>query len=106
MAARSTRTFSSPRTTRTSKGPATADLRGGARTLKELVRSYLTISKDLARVMTRVKALYRSWVIPCTGKQVYAQRHRAQWRARIIEPRCTLPSGILLPATRCVEVLA
>src|SRR6201981_4118915 len=32
----------------------------GVRTLKELVRSYLTISKDVARVMTRVKALYRS----------------------------------------------
>jgi hypothetical protein len=27
----------------------------GIRTLKELARSYLTISKDLARVMTRVK---------------------------------------------------
>jgi len=33
------------------------------RTLKELARSYLTISKDLARVMNRVKALYRSWAI-------------------------------------------
>src|ERR1700680_965007 len=44
----------------------------GMRALKELVRSYLTISKDTARVMTRVKALYRSWGIPCTGKQVYA----------------------------------
>ena len=40
--------------------------------LKELVRSYLTITKDLVRVMTRVKAIYRSWAIPCTGKQVYA----------------------------------
>ena len=58
----------------------------GARTLKELVRSYLTISKDVARVMTRVKALYRSWAIPCTGKQVYALRHRAEWLAKIIEP--------------------
>jgi Transposase len=28
----------------------------GLRTLKELVRSYLTVTKDLARVMTRVKA--------------------------------------------------
>jgi len=28
----------------------------GVRALKELVRSYLTISKDLARVMTKVKA--------------------------------------------------
>src|SRR6267154_3692509 len=42
----------------------------GLRALKELVRSYLTITKDLARVMTRVKAIYRSWGIACTGKQV------------------------------------
>jgi Transposase len=33
----------------------------GLRTLKELVRSYLTITKDLARVKSRVKAIYRSW---------------------------------------------
>jgi transposase len=58
----------------------------GVRTLKELVRSYLTITKDLVRVMTRVKALYRSWAIPCTGKQVYAPRHRAEWLGKISEP--------------------
>ncbi len=32
----------------------------GVRALKELARSYLTISKDLGRVMSRVKAIYRS----------------------------------------------
>src|ERR1700691_5510636 len=32
----------------------------GLRSLKELVRSYLTITKDLTRVMSRVKAIYRS----------------------------------------------
>src|ERR1700694_1735731 len=58
----------------------------GLRSLKELVRSYLTITKDLVRVMTRVKAIYRSWAIPCTGKQVYAPRHRAEWLAKIGEP--------------------
>ena len=57
----------------------------GVRTLRELARSYLTISKDLARVMSRVKAIYRSWGIPCAGKQVYAPRHRAEWLAKIIE---------------------
>ena len=57
----------------------------GIRTLKELTRSYLTISKDLIRVMTRVKAIYRSWGIPCTGKQVYASRYRAEWLAKINE---------------------
>jgi transposase len=58
----------------------------GLRTLKELVRTYLTVTKDLARVMTRVKAIYRSWAIPCSGKQVYARRHRAEWLGKITEP--------------------
>ena len=58
----------------------------GLRTLKELVRSYLTITQDLSRVMTRVKAIYRSWAIACTGKQVYAPRHRAEWLGKIGEP--------------------
>ena len=44
----------------------------GVRTLKELGRSYLTITKDLTRVMSRIKALYRSWAIPCSGATVYA----------------------------------
>jgi transposase len=57
----------------------------GVRTLKELARSYLTISKDLGRVMSRLKAIYRSWGIPCTGKQVYAPRYRAEWLAKITE---------------------
>ena len=57
----------------------------GLRTLKELARSYLTISKDLTRVMNRVKALYRSWAIPCEGQQVYAPRHRAEWLNKIGE---------------------
>jgi hypothetical protein len=58
----------------------------GLRSLKELVRSYLTITKDVGRVMSRVKAIYRSWGIACTGKQVYAPQHRAEWLAKITEP--------------------
>src|SRR5713226_6024867 len=57
----------------------------GLRTLKELARSYLTISKDLTRVMNRVKALYRSWGILCGGQQVYAPRHRSEWLNKIGE---------------------
>jgi hypothetical protein len=47
---------------------------------------YLAISKDLARTMNRVKALYRSWSIPCGGASVYAPRHRAEWLSKITEP--------------------
>jgi transposase len=57
----------------------------GVRTLKELTRSYLAISQDLARVMTRLKAVYRSWAIPCAGKQVYALRYRPEWLGKIAE---------------------
>jgi hypothetical protein len=37
----------------------------GVRLVRELARSYLTIVKDVTPVMSRVKAVYRSWGIPC-----------------------------------------
>jgi hypothetical protein len=57
----------------------------GIRTLRELARSYLTITRDLTRVMNRLKAIYRGWGIPCAGQQVYAPRYRAEWFAKITE---------------------
>ena len=41
----------------------------GIRALKELARSYITITRDLTRVMSRLKAIYRSWAIPCTASR-------------------------------------
>jgi hypothetical protein len=57
----------------------------GIRTLKELARSYITITRDLTRVMSRLKAIYRSWAIPCAGQQVHTPRYRAEWLAKISE---------------------
>src|SRR5512133_3707046 len=57
----------------------------GMRMLRELARSYLTVVKDLSRVMNRLKALYRSWAIPCAGRDVYYRRHRRQWLEKIPE---------------------
>jgi transposase len=48
----------------------------GVRMLRELARSY---------VMNRLKALYRSWAIPCAGRDVYYTRHRSQWLEKIPE---------------------
>jgi len=45
----------------------------------------LTSTKDLTRGLVGLKALYRSWAIPCANKQVYAPRHRAKWVAKIKE---------------------
>src|SRR6266404_1550243 len=35
--------------------------------------------------MNRLKAMYRSWAIPCAGREVYYARHRAEWLAKIRE---------------------
>ena len=72
----------------------------GVRTLKELGRSYLTITKDVTRVMNRIKALYRSWAIPCSGTTVYAPRHRTEWLAKIAEPGVRVRAEHLVSATR------
>jgi transposase len=58
----------------------------GVRTLRELARSYLTLTKDLTRVMNRIKGLYRSWAISCAGQKVYSQRHRAEWLEKLTQP--------------------
>jgi transposase len=58
----------------------------GTRALKELGWSYLTLTKDVTRVRNRIKAVYRSWAIPCAGTSVYTSRHRAEWLAKLVEP--------------------
>jgi hypothetical protein len=58
----------------------------GIRTLKELGRSYLTLTQDSTRVMNRIKSVYRSWAIACAGTSVYSRRHRAEWLAKLVEP--------------------
>src|SRR6202047_3195263 len=55
------------------------------RALKEVARSYLALTRDTTRVMNRLKALYRSWAIPCAGQRVYAPRDRSEWLANISE---------------------
>src|SRR6266542_6233832 len=71
----------------------------GIRMLRELARRYLTGVKDLSRVMNRLKAVYRSWAIPCAGRDVYYRRHRAQWLAKIRE------AGVRRRAERLYEQL-
>jgi len=66
----------------------------GIRTLKELARSYIAMTRDLTRVMSRLKAIYRSWGIPCAGQQVYAPRYRAEWLAKISEAGVCRRAGL------------
>jgi len=72
---------------------------GWLRTLRELSRSYLTVSKDLTRVMNRLKGLYRNWAIPCGGQQVCSPRQRAAWLEKLRE------AGVRRRAERLYEQL-
>jgi len=49
--------------------------------------------------MSRIKSLYRSWAIPCSGTTVYAPRHRAEWLAKIPQPGVRLRARTVVSAT-------
>jgi hypothetical protein len=73
------------------------------RPLRELARSYLTITRDLTPVMNRLKAIYRSRAIPCAGQQVYAPHYRSEWLAKIREDGVRRRAELLLPTICSVE---
>ncbi len=58
----------------------------GVRTLKELARSYMTLTEDVTRVMNRIKSVYRSQAIRCAGPRVYSARYRSEWLDQLLQP--------------------
>jgi len=55
----------------------------GVSALRELARSYMTLTHDSTRVMNRIKAVYHGRGIPCPGQKVYSARYRVAsgWRS-------------------------
>jgi transposase len=54
-------------------------------TVKELGRTYITLTQDTTRVMGRLKALYRSQAIASEGKKLYTRRRRESWLALLLQ---------------------
>jgi len=67
------------------------------RTLHELARSYMSITVDTTRVMSRLKAIYRSQAIAYGGKKLYTRRHRGEWLNQLQQP------GLLRRAERLYQ---
>lgn len=67
------------------------------RTLQELARSYTTLTVDTTRVMSRIKAIYRSRAIPYGRKKLYTRKHRGEWLKQLKQP------GLLRRAERLYE---
>ena len=55
-------------------------------TLKELGRTYRSVTDDSTRIMRRLKALYRSLAIDTEGKKLYTRRRREQWLNLLQQP--------------------
>lgn len=68
-------------------------------TVKQLACSYTALTEDTTRVMSRLKALYRSQAIPTRGIKVYGKRHRQQWLMQI------QGSGVIRRAQRLYQEL-
>jgi len=60
------------------------------RKLRDLAHAYLATVSDSTRVMNRIKALYRSWSIPCGGRDVYYKRNRDEWLSKFPIPESRL----------------
>ena len=60
--------------------------KSGSRVLKELVGFYLSIVSDTTRVMTRLKAVYRSRGIQTGGRSIYYQSKREHWLKKLDRP--------------------
>jgi transposase len=58
----------------------------GLAVVQQLGRSYAALTEDTARVMGRLKAIYRGQAVPSAGRKLYGQRHRAKWLAQLGEP--------------------
>jgi transposase len=57
--------------------------RSAVAALRELVRSYNTLVEDSTRVMLRIKAIFRSRAIECSGTRVYHPKNRARFLAQL-----------------------
>lgn len=62
--------------------------------LRELCRAYNFLVADSVRVQNRIKSLFLSRGIPCSGRQVYATGRREEWIEKL--PEKTQPLAVTL----------
>lgn len=63
--------------------------------LKQLAHNYDSITSDTNRAMNRIKSLYRSRGIACSGMDVYYTRNRKLWLGKLTEEGLSLRAEFL-----------
>jgi transposase len=64
-------------------------------TLKQLVHNYESLTEDATRCMNRLKAVFRSQGVMCSGRDVYYTRSRAAWLEKLTEEGLRLRAEFL-----------
>ena len=64
-------------------------------TLKELTRTYRNVVEDSARVMQRLKALFRARGVQAPGKRVHHPTNRSEWLAKWSDPGVRFRAQVL-----------
>lgn len=64
-------------------------------TLKQLVHNYESLTEDTTRCMNRLKAVFRSQGVKCSGRDVYYRRNRAAWLEKLTEEGLRLRAEFL-----------
>lgn len=72
--------------------------------LREMARVHSKITRDVVRVKSRIKALFRSRGVATDGKSVYAAAHRETW-VRKLPLRCRAAATLLLMELDAIEQL-
>src|ERR1044072_721115 len=62
--------------------------------LKQLAHNYETLTEDTTRCMNRLKAVYRSQAVKCSGRDVYYNRNRAAWLEKLTEDGWRRRAGV------------
>jgi transposase len=79
--------------------------RGGSGPLKELVGFYVSIVSDTTRVMSRLKAVYRSRGIQTVGRSVYLENNREGWLEKLDRPEKRQRAEMLYREFDCLREL-
>ncbi len=72
--------------------------------LRDLARGHRMLVRDVVRVQTRVKSVFRSRGVSCPGKTVYGRRQRDAWLAELPPSSQVLVSMLLAQYDALVEI--
>jgi transposase len=78
---------------------------GTPQALKELTRSYQGLVQDSTRVMNRLKAMFRSRAISCSGSKIYQVAKQEQWLQLLTDPGARLRAGHLYQQLQSLQEL-